>query len=48
MEAHNVKIEECTDRIEDYLEVIYELIRQKGYATAIDISESLCQFRKRN
>ena len=26
---------------EDYLEVIYELIRQKGYATAIDISESL-------
>jgi Mn-dependent DtxR family transcriptional regulator len=30
-----------TDRMEDYLEVIYELIRQKGYATAIDISESL-------
>ena len=27
--------------MEDYLEVIYELIRQKGYATAIDISESL-------
>jgi|SRR4051794_3242510 Mn-dependent DtxR family transcriptional regulator len=27
--------------MEDYLEVIYELIRQKGYATAVDISESL-------
>ena len=30
-----------TDRMEDYLEVIYELIQKKGYATAIDISESL-------
>ena len=30
-----------TDRMEDYLEVIYELIRQKGYATPVDISESL-------
>jgi Mn-dependent DtxR family transcriptional regulator len=30
-----------TDRMEDYLEVIYELIQQKGYATATDISESL-------
>jgi Mn-dependent DtxR family transcriptional regulator len=30
-----------TDRIEDYLEVIYELIQQKGYATTIDISEYL-------
>jgi Mn-dependent DtxR family transcriptional regulator len=29
------------DRMEDYLEVIYELIQQKGYATAVDISESL-------
>jgi DtxR family transcriptional regulator, manganese transport regulator len=27
-----------TDRMEDYLEVIYELIEEKGYATAIDIS----------
>ena len=27
--------------MEDYLEVIYELIKQKGYATAVDISESL-------
>jgi Mn-dependent DtxR family transcriptional regulator len=30
-----------TDRMEDYLEVIYELIQQKGYATVVDISESL-------
>jgi Mn-dependent DtxR family transcriptional regulator len=27
--------------MEDYLEVIYELIQQKGYATAIDISKYL-------
>ena len=43
--AHNTKREPAedqhTDRMEDYLEVIYELIKQKGYATAIDISESL-------
>jgi Mn-dependent DtxR family transcriptional regulator len=39
--AHNVKREERTDRMEDYLEVIYELIKQKNYATPIDISESL-------
>jgi Mn-dependent DtxR family transcriptional regulator len=30
-----------TDRMEDYLEVIYELIQQKGYATTIDISKYL-------
>lgn len=30
-----------TGRMEDYLEVIYELVRQKGYATTIDISEYL-------
>ena len=30
-----------TDRMEDYMEVIYELIQQKGYAAAVDISESL-------
>jgi Mn-dependent DtxR family transcriptional regulator len=45
-DAHNVKkenvIEELhTDRMEDYLEVIYELIKKKGYATQTDISESL-------
>jgi Mn-dependent DtxR family transcriptional regulator len=43
--AHNKKnaaqAQQHTGRMEDYLEVIYELIRQKGYATAIDISESL-------
>jgi len=43
--AHTTKREAAedqhTDRMEDYLEVIYELIRQKGYATAVDISESL-------
>jgi Mn-dependent DtxR family transcriptional regulator len=27
--------------MEDYLEVIYELIRKKGYATQTDIAESL-------
>ena len=43
--AHNTEREPAedqhTDRMEDYLEVIYELIKQKGYATAVDISESL-------
>jgi Mn-dependent DtxR family transcriptional regulator len=33
--------EQHTDRMEDYLEVIYELIKKKGYATQTDISESL-------
>jgi hypothetical protein len=32
--------------MEDYPEVIYELVQQKGYATAIDISE--CKFPERN
>ena len=44
-DAHNTKRDAAqdqhTDRMEDYLEVIYELINQKGYATAVDISESL-------
>jgi Mn-dependent DtxR family transcriptional regulator len=43
--AHNVKKEEQeedrTDIMEDYLEVIYELVQQKGYATTIDISQCL-------
>ena len=30
-----------TDRMEDYLEVIYELVQQKGYTTTIDISQYL-------
>jgi Mn-dependent DtxR family transcriptional regulator len=33
--------ENRTDRMEDYLEVIYELVLQKGYATTVDISEYL-------
>ena len=43
--AHNVKEkvieEQHTDRMEDYLEVIYELIKKKGYATQTEVSESL-------
>ena len=41
--ANHVKREEDyqTARMEDYLEVIYELIQYKGYATTIDISECL-------
>ena len=30
-----------TARMEDYLEVVYELVQYKGYATTIDISEYL-------
>ncbi len=44
-DAHNMKEkvieEQQTDRMEDYLEVIYELIKKKGYATQADISELL-------
>ena len=43
-DAHNKKEDDeqqHTDRMEDYVEVIYELIQKKGYATAIDISEAL-------
>lgn len=41
--AHNERKdgEIRTDRMEDYLEVIYELIQQKGYATTADISKYL-------
>ena len=41
--ANHVKKDEDirTERMEDYLEVIYELIQYKGYATTIDISEYL-------
>ena len=41
--ANHVKKEEDyrTARMEDYLEVVYELIQHKGYATTIDISEYL-------
>jgi Mn-dependent DtxR family transcriptional regulator len=41
-DAHNVqKLGSRTTRMEDYLEVIYELISQKGYATTVDISNYL-------
>ncbi|HZB16620.1 MAG TPA: transcriptional regulator MntR [Nitrososphaeraceae archaeon] len=39
--ANSVKKEDRTDRMEDYLEVIYELIQEKGYATTVDISSYL-------
>lgn len=43
--AHNARNKKrgefATYRMEDYLEVIYELIQQKGYATTTDISENL-------
>jgi Mn-dependent DtxR family transcriptional regulator len=40
-DANRTIREERTDRMEDYLEVIYELVLQKGYATTVDISDYL-------
>jgi len=40
-DAHNAQKVARTTRMEDYLEVIYELITQKGYATTVDISDYL-------
>jgi DtxR family transcriptional regulator, manganese transport regulator len=40
-DANSAKKEDRTDRMEDYLEVIYELVEQKGYATTVDISTCL-------
>lgn len=40
-DANSAKKEDRTDRMEDYLEVIYELVEQKGYATTVDISKYL-------
>lgn len=40
-DANSVKKQDRTDRMEDYLEVIYELVEQKGYATTVDISSYL-------
>ena len=41
-EAHSLEGQSPrTDRMEDYLEVIYELIKKKGYATTVDISKYL-------
>ena len=41
--AHNEKKEDeiRTDRMEDYLEVVYGLIQQNGYVTTADISKYL-------
>lgn len=41
--ANHAKKEEHyqTARMEDYLEVVYELVQYKGYATTVDISEYL-------
>jgi Mn-dependent DtxR family transcriptional regulator len=33
--------QEMMSRLEDYLEVIYHLVQDKGYASTIDIAESL-------
>ena len=40
-DAHNAEKAVRTTRMEDYLEVIYELIQHKGYATTVDISSYL-------
>lgn len=40
-DAHNAQKLGRTTRMEDYLEVIYELIQHKGYATTVDISKYL-------
>ena len=40
-DANSAKKEDRTDRMEDYLEVIFELVEQKGYATTVDISNYL-------
>ena len=39
--AHITQTMARTTRMEDYLEVIYELIQHKGYATTVDISNYL-------
>ncbi len=39
--AHAAGAEGHTPRVEDYLEVIFELITEKGYARIIDIGEHL-------
>lgn len=39
--ANNAKRPECTYRMEDYLEIIYELVQRKGYATLADVAEHL-------
>jgi Mn-dependent DtxR family transcriptional regulator len=39
--VNSLQKKERTNRMEDYLEIIYELVQQKGYATSVDITECL-------
>jgi Mn-dependent DtxR family transcriptional regulator len=39
--ANNAKRPGCTYRMEDYLEIIYELVQHRGYATLADVAENL-------
>lgn len=39
--AHEPSRRQQTPRIEDYVEIIYELIRERGYAKPVDISNHL-------
>ena len=39
--VNSLQRKQRTDRMEDYLEIIYELVQQKGYATSVDITECL-------
>jgi Mn-dependent DtxR family transcriptional regulator len=39
--ARAVPLKNETPRLEDYLEMIYRLFEEKGYASAVDISDSL-------
>jgi len=40
-EARRLPSSDLTSSVEDYLEVIYELMKEKGYARSVDISEYL-------
>src|SRR3972149_11575175 len=40
-EARTQPLTDLTTSVEDYMEVIYELIQEKGYARSIDISKYL-------
>jgi Mn-dependent DtxR family transcriptional regulator len=41
MSGRRVRLEHETSRAEDYLETVYHLIDEKGYATTVDISDRL-------
>ena len=40
-EARTLPLSNLTTSVEDYMEVIYELIQEKGYARSVDISKYL-------